>query len=104
MIVLAALLAILVRLGGPLPPRYRSPIGHHARHLAAAFLDDRSWRAERLAIVRTATEFAIARQPTSEDIGRVIDATRRRAPARPADPQSVWPLIGRVPEFARAAA
>ena len=81
-IVLAALVAVIVRAGGPLPPRYTGPA--IARHLAAAALDDYSWRGARFALWLGEREMRYARDEfTYARLAQPVGL-------RPADPSRVW--------------
>jgi len=91
MIALAALLAVLIVAGWfATAPRYRAPA--LALHIAEAYLDDRSWRAD---ILRAAREDDARAYATDvQAIGRIMAATRRADRELAADPS-------RTPEHAR---
>jgi hypothetical protein len=91
------LAALLARRAGPFPA-YPGPA--LARHLAESYVDDRSWRYDILRRQHIARDIATVRlDPDARFvIERAYRALYRREPARPADPQSVWPVVlGRPP-------
>lgn len=108
--VLALLLAVAVRLAGPLPPPYRSDIEYRLRRYVAAELDDRSWRNRQYRQVAVARRMDRVAAELHDPVLRACRAVHTRLDqptwtglVKPAKPHAVWPTYMGQPYRVRGA-